>query len=871
MKLLEKKVFIGNNLNVLRRYIATLNMQGEAVLNYELLTPTLLINKLIDEYNNINNTSIRLISKKESAFIIYDLIKQNSYGLDKLSLSVDSVSKLIDLINDCRSNEVDSFNGIYKADYSLLVKDYEKYLDMHDLVDYIYALKKLFNEKNNIDAYILNDLDLSSLEKKAFNKLFKDVNYIEPLIAKNKIVAVVDTYGVYNELLNVVDIINTNKLALNDCEVVYTNDIYENLARGLFDSLGIKYRLSNVHARSTNLVSFILDIIDYINSDYKYELLEKVLKNQSIEQIYLDEFYKTLYFPTVIVGFGKDRTKLLLEDIKDDETKINIYNFLNDLLEATSDDFNYELFINFIKKYSMASSEKIALIDRISNLKYLLNYTDDKLKVLADEVSSIRYSEADSSDSLIIASINKSFSIRPNLFILGLSQTYLNCHDSENPFIMDVNIYSKQFESGAKIHTLECLKSNITDCLDYYIKYSNSDIYLSYTSFNKIDMRDSAKSIYLINLAKDIASIHKNLYEISVSDIHMKNKELVSGEKQVPSFDNGAISSEDDHLDLEEEKVARKLVKKNTEFKLSPSAITNLINCPLQYYYQYIAKLQDVSYQNLDVANWLEANEKGTLFHRVLELYATNAMMEANYQEIINEAIFKESFEKALGEAVLRNASRNEYIKYKEMKDIKDAAHSFIIKTLEKDFKNKLYRVLACEFDLCDKYKAVYPDNDKLILNGYIDRLDGYLDGKVLHLRFVDYKSGAYKDKETSHYIQHILYPYAISLYKEKLFNLDYDVIVVDSFIYSYPFSDNENVYDAFEIREGEKYDTVFKMINEVIIPYLENEEDLFNKIYDIVNNKVDNLTSKEGKEMCKFCHYKDVCVKRVKDGYDEE
>lgn len=871
MKLLEKKVFIGNNLNVLRRYIATLNMQGGVALNYELLTPTLLINKLINNFNNINHSNIRLISKKESAFIIYDLIKQNSYGLDKLSLSVDSVSKLLDLINDCRLNEVNSFNGLYKADYNLLVKDYEKYLDKYELVDYIYALKKLFKEKTNIDAYILNDLDLSSLEKKSFNNYFKNVNYIEPLPATNKIVAVVDTYGVYNELLNVVDIINANKLALNDCEVVYTNDIYENLARGLFDSLGIKYRLSNVHARSTNLVSFILDIIDYINSDYKYELLEKVLKNQSIEQIYLDEFYKTLYFPTVIVGFGKDRTKLLLEDIKSDEGKTNIYNFLNDLLVSIDNGLNFDLFINFIKKYSMASSEKVALIDKISNIKYLLNYTDDLLKVLADEVSSLRYSEADSSDCLIISNINKSFSIRPNLFILGLSQTYLNCYDSENPFIMDVNMYAKQFESGAKIHTLECLKSNITDCLDYYIKYSNSDIYLSYASFNKIDMRDSAKSIYLINLAKDITSIHKNLYEISDSCIHMKNKELVSGERLITSFDNGSISSEEEHLDLEETKDARSAIKKNSEFKLSPSAITNLINCPLQYYYQYIAKLQDVSYQNLDVANWLEANERGTFFHRVLELYANSAMMASNYQEVINEAIFKKSFSVALDEAALRNASRNEYIKYKEIKEIEDVAHAFIIKTLEKDFKNKLYRVLACEFGLSDKYKAVYPDNDKLILNGYIDRLDGYLDGKVLHLRFVDYKSGAYKDKEASHYIQHIIYPYAISLYKEKLFNLDYDVIVVDSFIYSYPFSDNENVYDAFEIREGEKYDTVFKMINEVIIPYLENEEDLFNKIYGIVNNKVENLVSKEWKEMCKFCHYKDVCVKRVKDGYDEE
>ena len=870
MKLLEKKVLIGSDLNVVRRYVANLNLNHQAIVNYEILTPRLLAQKLIEKYNLINNKGLRLISTKEAAFIIFGLISKNDYGLKDLNLSPDSIMKLLDLINDCRLNEVNSFKGMYKADYAKLLKDYNLKLDELDLVDYPYALTKVFNEKVEISAYLLNDLELSGLERKAINNYFKEVINVAPTLGDKNIVAVYDTYGVYNELLNVVDIINKNKLALSDCEVIYTNDIYENLARGLFDSLGIKYRLTNVHAKSTNLVSFILDILEYVKADFKYELLEKALKNEALDEVYLEEFYKTLSFPKVIVGFGKERTNLLLDDIKYSNSKTNIYEFLNELIEAfpSKDTIDFDKFITFIKKYCKATNEKLVLIDKIDNLKYILAYTNDKIKVLEEELGSLRYSEADSGEALLVSSINKSFSLRQNLFILGLSQTYLNSYDSENPFIVNIDEYKNAFSKSTSIHTLECLKRKVTDALDYYLDYSNSNIYLSYSSFNKIDMRDSAKSIYLINLTKGIESIHKNLYDIEDSNIRMPHKEVVAVEKVSRAPDNGSIVSDEEHLD-EEVIVEKQAIKEKEDvFKLSPSALTNLMNCPLQYYYQYMAKLSDVSYQQLEVYNWLEANEKGTFFHKILEEYADRALKLENYKPYIDEVIFSEAFRIAKKEAEERNAERNEYIKYKEIKEIKDTAHDYIIKMIEKDFKNKKYRVLATEFNLSDKYKAIYPKNNKLVFSGFIDRLDGYLENRILHLRFVDYKSGKYKDKSDNPYIQHILYPYAISLYQDKMFNLDYDVIVVDSFVYSYPFSNDENVYDTFEVMEGETYESVFNCIDNVIIPFLEKRPDLFNIIRKSVDEVVPLLNTKDGKDHCKFCSYKGVCVKRVKDGY---
>lgn len=879
MKLLEKKILLGSNLNNLRRFITDYNLHHEAIVNYDLLTPTMLVQERIDNYNNTNNKCIRLISNKESAFIIYDLIKENKYGLDKLSLSVDSVLKLLELINDCRLNEVDSYNGIYEADYNLLVRDYESKLNELGLVDYIYALKSLFNEKSELSIYVLNDLELGELEKRIINNFFKEVMPISPTEQEVSICGVYDTYGVYNELLNVIDIISTNKLALNDCEVVYTNDIYENLARGLFDSLEIKYRFSNVHARSTNLVSLILDIIDYINSDYKYELLEKVLKNQSLDQVYLDEYYKTFYFPDVIVGFGKDRTKVLLEDIwKKEEkarehkcetgeqiydgskTKIHLYQFLTELLDAFESGFDFEKFITFIKKYCLAKNEKIALIDKIDNLKYLLNYTDDKLQLLADELSSMRYIEPDSTDGLLISKISKSFSLRPNLFIIGLNQTYLDSYDSESPFIIDVNKYKGLFNNNNNIHILECLKRNVTDALDYYKKYSSSNIYLSYNSYNKIDMRDSAKSVYLINLT-DIKPTHKNLYDVYQNDIVIRKRDLPKSTITNHEYDNGSIASEIDHLDtdlLEDSLIVEK--KDDDRLKLSPTSATNLISCPLSYYYKEIAKIQDVKHQNLDVHNWLEANEMGTFFHKILEVYAKKALTKDNFKGFVEEDKFDYAFKEALKETENKNATRNDYIKSKDIEKVKDNAHKYI-EIVTEEFNDSPYRVLAVELNLT-KYNVTYPKNDRLLFSGMIDRLDGYIKDRVLHLRFVDYKTGKYKAKEDNTYIQHFLYPYVIANYKGKLFDLDYDEVKIDSFIYAYPFENKSNCYYASEIIGGEKYDEVFANIDSYIVPYLNNEVGLFEKMYNQAEKNY--LECEEKDDLCKYCTYKDICKLRL-------
>ena len=859
---LDQKIILGNNINNLRKFIANYNLNNNIVLNYQLVTPKMLINELLNEYNELNNLSIRLIGSKEASFILYDLINHNDYGLLKLKLNVKSVNKLLDLINDYRLNEINSFKGIYEANYVSLINDYEVKLTELGLCDYITSFSLLKSFKKDLNVYVLNDLDLSKLEKRMIKSLFKDLIMISPFKANNKIIEVYESYGVYNELLRVVDVINSNHLSVNDCEVVYTNDVYENLARGLFDSLGIKYRLNKVHAKSTNLVSFMLDIIDYVRSDYKYELLEKILRNQGLDSVYLDEYYKTFAFPKVVVGFGYDRTKLLIDTISKDSNKTNICCFLNDLINCFDRDRNikFDLFLSFVKKYINSENEKNALLDKISNISYLLNYETDKLALLKEELGGMSYSEV--GEGLVLSKLNKSFSNKPYLFIIGLSQSFLNSYDTENPFIRDVDVYKGEFSDDANIHTLECLKKQTKECLDYYLNYSRSDIYLSYAYYNKIDMRDSAKSIYLINIAKGVKTVRGNLYDIHELDLLMGEKKVTKQIEEVVSYDNGIVNPDLEHLDNKDRLAIKekKVLAKEDLFKMSPTAIKSMVDCSIKYYYQYLEKIADVQHQRLEEFEWLQANEKGTFFHRILELYAIGGLFKDNYKETIDEELFNNSFDIALKEALNRNAIRNEALKDIEIEQIKNVAYDYVIKVID-DFNKNPYRCLACEYDLTKGHLAKYSLYPRIVFSGNVDRIDGYLDKDILHLRIVDYKSGRFHDKQSDPYLQHILYPYAILNIKEKLFNLDYQKIVIDKFIYDYPFEEKENVYEGLELTSGDKYDVIFNNINELIIPYLEEKKGIVSKF---IEKEVDTT-------QCKYCSYKDICIKKIKEGYNNE
>ena len=868
---LKKKIILSGNIINARKYVLQQAFNGNSFYNYEESTPSMLVENLLD-------SKYRVISDKEAAYILLNIISEKDFGLKKIVFTVGAASKLLEVINDYRLSNNNTFEYLEKGQYKELLNCYKDYLIKNNQIDYIFGLELIKDKKQTSRLLILNDFELSPLEKNIFKSIFNDIERISPInnanIKDNKINpdGTFPCYGIYNEILNVINIIKEKNYSPNDCEIVYTNNVYENLIKGTLDAFKIDYAFSSLHAKSTNLISFMLDILDYVKRDYRYELLEEILKNKGLDAVYLKEFYKTLSFQAYIIGYGRERTAEALK-INDYSDKPNVKEFLSDLLSFYDGvNFDYDKFVEFSLKYNGNGKEKQLLSTKLDNLKHIIDISKDKIQTTIDELSSLKYSESDT-NSLQVSLLGKTFSLKKNLFVIGLSQNYVSCGNVENPFILDVDKYKEQLKENKNIHILDNMIKANEEALDYLIHHRISDdstLYLSYSYFNKIDFRPSAPSIYYIDKGGEVydekINNRINYYDIATKSIDFSKSKFkdASDEELIEDYDNGLIkaSYEDKkHIDLDEEKPI--IVDKNEkhDYYLSPSALKTLIDCPFRYYYSKIDHLPDPSYPRLNDDDWLDANARGTFFHRVMELYANDGLMKENFKDEFDNNLFDVVFDKALKETENLNPIKNQYIYEVEKNEIKTISLE-AIKAIIEDFKVSNYRVLGCEYEL----KETKYEYNGIKFSGEIDRVDGYLENDTLHVRIIDYKSGGHKAKEDRKYIQHAIYPLCIRDGKKNLFGLKYDNVVIDEFIYDYVFAEAKETYSTEEIDDEIKL--ILEQINSLLVGYIKE-----NKCFDNFNNYfIETSTELEEageftRTKCQYCKYKNICIKRLEVG----
>ena len=865
-RLRKKYILAGNILNA-RKYVICQANNGLPLFNYEECTTTMLVNMLKDNDQ-------RMISDKEATYIIYLLFKQDysKYVLkentkyDQETFTIKSVAKLLELINDYRLSEVDVKSQIFDIEYQVLLNDYLDYLSQNNLTDYIILLDEIKNSKVDATLLVLDDLVLSPKERKVFNNCFNEVKDIRPISFNKQIISTFPCYGIYNEILNVLDIIKKNNYSINDCEIVYCADKYENLLRGTLDAFNIKYSIASAHAKSTNIISFMLDTLNYVKNNYSYQELESVLKNNGLQDIYLKEFYKSLNNRSFsyAVGFGYDRTKEFIDILNNKKSVEHIKEFLVDLLAFNNGNrFDYELFCSFVYKYLDNGNEKNVLQEKIDNIKHIVDLSDNKIDSAIEELSALRYTE-NVNNTLQLSLLNKSFSLKKHLFIIGLSQSNVTKIDSENPFILDVDKYYELLGKGKYLHVLRNLKDANIEALDYYLKNSDSDIYLSYAYFDKVEFKPSAPSIYYLN--KQGISFDKDLnngvnkYAVEIN--HLEFKEKVNEGENNPikqSYDNGNINELVDELPHLDKIITIKQIVDNIELPtltLSPSALQTLISCPFQYYYEKIVHLPSPDYPSVEVDGWLGANAKGTFFHEVLELYG-NA---TGFKGAFNNIVFDEVFNQAFNNTKKLNQIKNEAITLDEKEEVKEQAIQ-TIKSIIDDYLQTGYHLLACEYNL----ENTEYDYNNIKFSGIVDRIDYQLVDKTLHLRIVDYKTGKSHTKEDNYYLQHVVYSACLENSKNKISKEFYQNVVVDLFDYDFVFVDEKLEYSKTEIADETK--VIFAKLDELLSQYL-TEGKCFKNFEDYFDNeKVETTKSAFSKTLCEYCKYKDNCYKRLKEG----
>lgn len=177
----------------------------------------------------------------------------------------------------------------------------------------------------------------------------------------------------------------------------------------------------------------------------------------------------------------------------------------------------------------------------------------------------------------------------------------------------------------------------------------------------------------------------------------------------------------------------------NGEVALSASALTTYINCPLQFFYRYIAKIEEPK----EISENLEANYIGSILHFVMETFYGDLMKEGGIvtpqriaekrREIPSLAV------RGFAEVMFENED-HQVIHNGMQKVVLAIVEEYAALILDYDESQAPFEVLAMEKKDEMEFRFMLNGEEKrIILHGIIDRIDKR-NGIV---RIVDYKTGS--------------------------------------------------------------------------------------------------------------------------------
>lgn len=199
---------------------------------------------------------------------------------------------------------------------------------------------------------------------------------------------------------------------------------------------------------------------------------------------------------------------------------------------------------------------------------------------------------------------------------------------------------------------------------------------------------------------------------------------------------------------------------------LSASSINTYLNCPRQFYWQYVMKLRET----VKPSPIMEANTFGTLVHGMLQaMYehicktlpcvVTKEMIEAALadKKVMEEAL--EASYQQLNKDYEERTGEKDYYKAAEHPIENQVAVEHVKRTLQHDAKEEYLEIVAMEMDM-DFFVTVEGRKEPLRIEGKIDRLDRVMYKGEKVLRVVDYKAGKFKaDKMATKQIELTLEP----------------------------------------------------------------------------------------------------------------
>lgn len=179
--------------------------------------------------------------------------------------------------------------------------------------------------------------------------------------------------------------------------------------------------------------------------------------------------------------------------------------------------------------------------------------------------------------------------------------------------------------------------------------------------------------------------------------------------------------------------------------QISPSAINTYLRCPLQFYFQRVARLKEPP----TPPDVIEPNTFGTLFHKTAELFYRDVLDQ--HDGLVTKHFLDLQLEagKPLAQQYVGRASRDVGLQPNLL--IEEVVSRYLRQLLRRDREQTPFRIIALEKPTKRLLQVPFGrDMADIVLMGEIDRLDRLTVFGKEHTRIIDYKTGGQPERAAS-------------------------------------------------------------------------------------------------------------------------
>jgi CRISPR/Cas system-associated exonuclease Cas4 (RecB family) len=438
--------------------------------------------------------------------------------------------------------------------------------------------------------------------------------------------------------------------------------------------------------------------------------------------------------------------------------------------------------------------------------------------------------------SEIIRSSTVPFSGEPlkGLQVMGFLET--RALDFENVIILNVNEGTLPYSSRHASFIAYALRKSFRLPV-----FTEKDAISSYHFYRLLQR---AKNIFLLydTEVKKLATGEKSRFILQL--IHeMKgmaniSEELMTAPVRIPGIK--PIVIEKDAGTMEEiQKYFIPAGRQNASVSFSASKLQTYINCPLQFYFRYVAHLKAVE----DVVDEIDERTFGTLLHECMrELYGDTKILDGKTIDRLRKKV-PDTVSAVFTKLIPQKAS----LAFGKNLLLRKTAEELIYKLLTADEKEAPLELQFLERKVYTP--LVIGINKSVTLYGIIDRAEK-VNGFV---RITDYKSGR---------VNSVTYKNVEELFsstdKKELFQLMFYEL-----LYSSSYSEttaSAGIYILRDMSDGIRY------LNNDSAPLSHEKIEVFkSRLADLINEITDEktpFTQTEDRERCRYCEFADICMR---------